>query len=193
MQLENSRAMGSVMPCSGARNDGTRCFDRKPSRRQPLRDIGVVLSRHVNHESGSARDKLAPGILFGGLSFGAIFLGGLMGRDEHQRRRSSTMSQRNLGGSGRTHRRSHARNYLESNVVSAQRFDLFSRASANQRIATLQPDNAQPRSRQCDHQITDFPLQDFLFSAALANVMNLIGGRNQLQYLGFDQVVVLNS
>src|SRR5258708_4729068 len=192
MQLENSRAMGSLMPCSGARNDGTRCFAGKPRCRQPLRDVQVILSRHVNDKSRSARDKLAPGILFGGLSFGAIFLGGLMGRDEHQRRRSSTMSQRNLNGSGRAHGRSHAGNYLKRNVVSAQRFDLFSRASENQRIATLQPDNAQPRSRQCDHQIIDFPLQDFLFPAALANVVNLSGGRNQLQYLGRDQVVVQN-
>src|SRR5258706_1789503 len=101
MQLENSRAMGSLMLGSGARNDGTRCLARKPSRRQPLRDIRAILSRHANDKSRSARYKLAPGILFGGLSFGAIFLGGLMGRDEHQRRRRSATSHRNLGGSGR--------------------------------------------------------------------------------------------
>src|SRR5258708_24631397 len=192
MQIENSRAMGSLMLGSDARNDGTRCLARKPRCRQPLRDIRVILSRHVNDKSRSARDKLAPDILFSGISFGAMFLGGLMGRDEHQRRRSSTMSQRNLNGSGRAHGRRDPRNYLERNVVSGQRFDLFSRASENQWIATLQPDNAQPRSRQCDHQIIDFPLQDFLFPAALANVVNLSGGRNQLQYLGRDQVVVQN-
>src|SRR5258708_39756067 len=140
MQLENSRAMGSLMLGSGARNDGTRCFAGKPRCRQLLRDIRVILSRHVNDKSRSARDKLAPGILFGTISFGAIFLGGLMARDEHQRRRSSTMSQRNLNGSGSAHGRRDPRNYLERNIVSAQRFDFFSRAPENQRIATLQPD-----------------------------------------------------
>src|ERR1700694_2151107 len=99
----------------------------------------------------------------------------------------------NLSGSGSTHGRGHAGNYLKRNVVSAQRFDLFSSASENQRIATLQPDNAQSRRRQRDHQIIDFPLQDLLFPAALAHVMNLRGGRNQLQYLWDDKVVVQNG
>src|SRR5208282_760100 len=102
------------------------------------------------------------------------------------------MRQRNLGGRGRAQSRSHARNNLEGNVAAAQGFDLFPGPSEDQRIATLQPDNAQSGGRQGDHQTVDLTLLDLLFSATLAHVVNLSGWRNQCQYLGRDQVVVQN-
>src|ERR1039458_4472776 len=100
------------------------------------------------------------------------------------------MRQRNPGRCGRTQSRGHARNDLERNVVAAQDLDLFPGASENQRIATLQSNNAQSGSRQGDHEAIDLSLQDFLFPAAFAHVVNLGGGWNELQYLGRDQVVV---
>src|ERR1017187_9004148 len=102
------------------------------------------------------------------------------------------MRQRNLGGRGRTQSRSHARNNLERNVALAPGFYLTPRSTEDQRIATLQPDNAQSGGRQRDHQTVDLTLQNLLFSAALANVVNLGGWRNQFQDLGRDQVVVQN-
>src|SRR5260370_18533728 len=100
------------------------------------------------------------------------------------------MSERSLGGGGGADGRGHAGNNLERNVVAAERFDLFPGASENQRIATLQPHYAQSRSRQCDHQTVDFPLQDFLFPSSLANVVNLGALRNQLQDLVRYNLVV---
>src|SRR5208283_2157633 len=81
------------------------------------------------------------------------------------------MRQRNPGRSSSSQSRSHARNDLERNVVSAQGFDLFPGASEDQRIATLQPDDAQSGGGQRHHETIDLSLLDFLFSAALAYVV----------------------
>ncbi len=57
--------------------------------------------------------------------------------DEHECRRSSTMRQRNLGRSGRAKSRGDSGNNFKGDGIGAKRFDLFTSASKNERIAAL--------------------------------------------------------
>src|SRR5277367_4373221 len=102
------------------------------------------------------------------------------------------MSQRNASGSGSSHSRCHSRNDLERNMIRAQHFNLFAGSAEDQWISALEPHHPQSRSSQGDHQTIDVALQDFLFSATLADVVNLRRRRNQFQYFWRDQVVMQN-
>ena len=70
-----------------------------------------------------------------GLVMGHMILA--MGGKEHQRRRRSSMGQRDLRRRRSAQGRGHTRNDFERNVVSAQAFDLFPGAAEDQRIAPL--------------------------------------------------------
>ncbi len=198
MQIAQNCAMHLLMSGCRARDNGARRFDSQPGRSQPACHLRVVLSWHIDHQGRSTACQLAPvgavflGIpMFGGSCGSSI--GSPMGGNEHERGRRSPMCQRNPGRRGRAQSRRHARNDLERNIISAQDLDLFTGTPKDQRVATLQSNNAQSRSRQCDHQEMDLFLADFLFSAALAHVVNPGGRWNEFEDFGRDQVVVQNG
>src|SRR5260370_24743586 len=88
---------------------------------------------------------------------------------------------------------SHSRHNLEGDVGAAEGFHFFPCTAEDQRIAALQPDDTQPGVGERYHKKVDFFLLNVLLAAALANVMNLRGCRDELQYLWRNQVVVEHS
>ena len=100
------------------------------------------------------------------------------------------MGQRNLRSGSSAECGSYTGNDFVWSVGAAQGFDLFSRPSKDQRIAALQAYDTQTRGCQGDHQIIDLALKNFLLPAALADVVNLRCGRNQIQDLRRDEVVM---
>src|SRR5580658_10180959 len=128
-QISYGRAMNLLIPGRSARNNCARRPATEPRGHQPIRDLGVIFSGHVDHKRCAAAYELAP--IW-------IAVECLMSRDEDQSMRSCAMGERNLRGCGRAQSRRHTVNNFARNVSFAQGVNLFAGTPEDERISALQ-------------------------------------------------------
>src|ERR1700722_99224 len=83
-----------------------------------------------------------------------------------------------------------ARNNLELDVGFPQSRDFFADAPEDHRITAFEAHDLRSRGGQSDHEEANLFLADFLFSATLADVVNLRVRRHEVKYLRADKLVV---
>ena len=103
------------------------------------------------------------------------------------------MGQRNLRTRRSPQSGCDARNNFELDVRLAEGCDFFANPPEDQGIAALEAHHLQSGGSQSDHEEVDLFLADVLFSAALANVLNLRVGRHEVKYLFSDKIVVQHN
>ena len=99
----------------------------------------------------------------------------------------------NLRGGGGGQRRAYAGNDLDRDAGFAQCFQFLAGAPEDQRIATLQPHHVRTQRRKFYQQSIDFRLRHALAAAALADIVELRGLRNQFENARADQIVVQDN
>ena len=158
---ECSFAMGLFWPASAKRSE--RRFDRPlPIRRRPFdehrrgvggfsmsderrRKVRASLERHVD---GDRSGKLGQGLRIERIRLRGIFVSG------HERDGGGfrPMRERNPGERRRRQRGRHARNHRKGNSSRRQRFEFLAAAAEEQRIASLETNDAQTLLRPIDRE-----------------------------------------
>src|SRR5215471_18467466 len=116
-----------------------------------------------------------------------------MSGNEDNRRRFAAMCDRDLRRRRRPKCGSNAGDDFKIHARPAESFDFLSGTPENHRIPGFQPDNAQARVRESEHQEIDLFLLDLLLAASLSDIVHLCCGRNQLQDLWGYQLVIQDS
>ncbi len=110
--------------------------------------------------------------------------------DQDQRGGNIALGERNLRGGGCAESRCHAGDDLSLDSSLPQCLQLFATTAEDERISAFESDDLQSHQRVLDQEAIDFLLRSAFPAAALANVDDLSGNRNQAQDFVGDKFVM---
>jgi hypothetical protein len=143
-------------------------------------DGGVVAAGHVEDEAGGGGDA--------GEAVGLA--GGEMASGEEDARARDAAGERKSGEGGGSESGGDSGDDLKGNGGGGEGFNLFGGAAKEERVATLETNDAGAGASVLDHQAVDFFLGNGLAAAALADVLKegSVGGEGE--DFGGDEIVV---